>query len=77
MRPTFDLLAGRRARILAQDPAAPLPIQDPTDPRQGAIASAAPGAVFDPTDPRCEPKRDAPAPTAPVRAPRRLGGDRW
>ncbi len=77
MRTRFDLLAGRRARVLARDPAAPLPIQDPTDPRQGATASAALDAVFDPTDPRCERRRDAPASTAPARAPVRLGGDRW
>jgi hypothetical protein len=53
MRRRFSVIGGRRARILAMDPAAPLPVLDPTDPGQGRPPGLASDRVTDPTDPRC------------------------
>jgi hypothetical protein len=53
--PIFDVTAGRRARELRDNPDAPRPITDPTDPRNGLAARGRQDderpAQRDPTDP--------------------------
>lgn len=50
---TPDPTAGRRARLIREQPDIPLPVTDPTDPRYGPVEpSASEPDIGDPTDPR-------------------------